>query len=414
MVTRNRFRVLCFTVSVLLVTAGVLAASSRLEPPMEASSFARAGSAVPGTQAETQSEPGAWVPWEVGFPTAGNAQNGAWEKQLLAIAAVIRESPALSDLRGFFPGLSGSNGTPVNWKGPIFGNLIFSAWWPKAIERTPDGRAKIKKTWEYNRPSGMNLRVNSFPTFGGAATWMEDELGRFFPQPEVRREIAGFSVYGDWLVITRPGKVSVFSPVSQERVLRAYIKYLQPRAQDFDKMLVRSKQEYADFTSPEGREKRRRHIEEIVAKLADPRIAETERRQAEARDRRREEDLRKAANPAPGDLALYATNELKTAKALLDGMSEADRRAPAWHRPDPKHAVALVLVPAGSPGARPIAELNRGFFDTSLPRTAMQIVAVNLDPFESQVRAGAREPQARVPLAVAEQTDWKRVAALLK
>ncbi|MFI5176806.1 MAG: hypothetical protein ACHQKY_18255, partial [Terriglobia bacterium] len=137
-------------------------------------------------------------------------------------------------------------------------------------------------------------------------------------------------------------------------------------------------------------------------------------RQAEARDRRREEDLRKAANPVTGDLALYATDELNTVKALLNGMSEADRRAPAWHRPDPKHAVALVLVPAGSPGAHPIVELNRGFFDMSLPRTAMQIVAINLDPFESQVRAGAREPQARVPLAVAEQTDWKRVAALLK
>ncbi|MFI5176758.1 MAG: hypothetical protein ACHQKY_18000, partial [Terriglobia bacterium] len=287
--------------------------------------------AVPRTQADTQSEPGAWVPWEVGFPTAGNAQNVAWEKQLLAIAAVIRESPALSDLRGFFPGLSGSNGTPVNWKGPIFGNLIFSAWWPKAIERTPDGRAKIKKNWEYNRPSGMNLRVNSFPTFGVTTAWMEDELGRFFPRPEARREIAGFSVYGDWLVITRTGKASVFSPVSQERVLRAYIKYLQPRAQQFEKEMERSKQEYADFTSPEGREKRRRHIEEIVAKLADPRIAETERRQAETRDRRREEDLRKAANPVTGDLALYATDELNTVKALLNGMSEADRRAPAWH-----------------------------------------------------------------------------------
>jgi len=42
------------------------------------------------------------------------------------------------------------------------------------------------------------------------------------------------------------------------------------------------------------------------------------------------------------------------------------------------------------------------------------LVTVPLDPFEAQVKAGAKQPQARAPLAVAEQTDWRGVQKLLR
>ena len=54
------------------------------------------------------------------------------------------------------------------------------------------------------------------------------------------------------------------------------------------------------------------------------------------------------------------------------------------------------------------------FSDPALPADAFQLVTVRLDPFDAQVKAGAKEPQARAPLAVAEQTDWRAVQKLLR
>lgn len=50
----------------------------------------------------------------------------------------------------------------------------------------------------------------------------------------------------------------------------------------------------------------------------------------------------------------------------------------------------------------------------ALPADALQLIMVPLDPFEAQVKAGAKEPQACAPLAVAEQTDWRAVQKLLR
>jgi hypothetical protein len=54
------------------------------------------------------------------------------------------------------------------------------------------------------------------------------------------------------------------------------------------------------------------------------------------------------------------------------------------------------------------------FLDPKLPADALQLVTVVLDPFEDQVKAGSTAPQARIPLAVAEETDWRAVRKLLR
>ena len=92
-------------------------------------------------------------------------------------------------------------------------------------------------------------------------------------------------------------------------------------------------------------------------------------------------------------------------------MSPAERQQPAWlkgHAEGVRRLDYGDIVDADTAGARPLVVKNQGFFDLSLPKSAMQLVSVPwIDDIGLRVRKGETGPLARVPLAVVEQLDWR-------
>lgn len=357
-------------------------------------------------------EPGAWVPTKVEIKGAGTVAK-SWERQLREIETLIRANPAFKELRGYYPGLILEAEPPVGGRGPWQGHVAFEAWWPKAIEQTPGGVPKINAKWEYNRPPGLWININSRGDLSHW-TWWEDKAGRFYLLAETRREIAGFPVVNDRMFITRPGKASLFDPVPLERALPWVIGDLKRQAKADEGGMASARRAYEQFTSPAGLEKRQREIEAAAASQKKPENQAQERRQAEIKDRRREQDLKDAATPKAGSPQAATAENLAALEKRLAGLSAAERMQPAWLKTEPKvRGAAGEIVPPDTREARPLVTLSV-FFDPGLPADALQLVMVPVQPFEDQVKAGAKEPQARAPLAVAEQTDWRAVQKLLR
>jgi hypothetical protein len=370
-----------------------------------------AGSPLPAAQSDPD-EVGAWVPTFVEIK-GGGAIAKSWERQLREIEALIKANPVFNDLRGYYPELLLKAAPPVSGRGPWLGYVAFEAWWPKAIEKTPGGTPKIKSNWEFNRPPGLWIGINT-PRDLSHWTWWEDKAGRFYLLPEARREIAGFPVVGDRMFIIAPGKPPLFDPLPLERALRWVIADLNRQAKADEGGMAAARRSYEQFLSPAGQEKRKREIEAAAASQKKPENQAMERRHAEAIDRRREQDLEKAATPKPGSPQAQTADRLAALEAWLAGLSAAEKTTPAWLKTEPKvRGAAGEIVPPDTPGARPLVVLS-AFLDPKLPADALQLVTVVLDPFEDQVKAGSTAPQARIPLAVAEETDWRAVRKLLR
>jgi len=364
-------------------------------------------------------EPGAWIAWESSCDVTGPLL-ATWEKQLKAIAALVRACPVFRDIRGYYPWLVGCVDRPGGGIGQYGGTVHFLIWPPATVERTPAGEPRIKKEWKYNHPGGISLmlRVNAYGDMAFSWHHWEDKEGRFYELPETSREIGGFPVIGGFLFISLPNKPPLFTPIPQERAQRWIIDNMKRQADADASILASARRLYEDFVSPAGQARRAKTIEEAAASQKKPENQELERRQATAIDQRRERDLKAAATPKPDSPAARTIERLAQLESRLASMSPDERRQPAWYKPHPEGVRRLDygdIVEAGSPGARPLVVPNPAFFDKSLPTTAMQLVSIpGAGYVESEFRKGDTVPTVRVPMAVLEQMDWRAVAAMMK
>lgn len=364
-------------------------------------------------------EPGAWIAWESSCDQVKGPLLAAWEKQLKAIAALVRACPIFRDIRGYYPMLTGCVENPGATTGPYGGTVHLLIWPPVTVERTSTGEPRVKKEWRYNHPGGMlMIRVNAFGDLAFSWFYGEDKEGRFYELPDTRREIAGFPVIGGFFFVSPPNKPPLFTPITRERAQRWIIDNLRRQADADASMLASARRQYEDFVSPAGKARRAKAIEEAAASQKKPENQELERRHALAIEQRREQDLKAAATPKPGSPQARTLERLTQLESRLASMSPEERRQPAWYKRHPEGVRRLDygdIVEAGSPGARPLVVPNQGFSDKSLPKTAMQLVSVpGLEEYESRVKKDATEPTVRVSLAVIEQMDWRAIAAMLK
>ena len=364
-------------------------------------------------------EPGAWIAWESSCDVTGPLL-ATWEKQLKAIAALVRACPVFRDIRGYYPWLVGCVDRPGGGIGQYGGTVHFLIWPPATVERTPTGEPRIKKEWKYNHPGGISLmlRVNAYGDMAFSWHHWEDKEGRFYELPETSREFAGFPVIGGFLFISLPSKPPLFTPIAQERAQRWIIDNLRRQADADVSMLASARRQYEDYISPAGQARRAKTIEEAAASQKKPENQEIERRHALAIDQRREQDLKAAATPKPGSPGARTIERLTQLESRLASMSPEERRQPAWYKPHPEGVRRLDygdIVEAGSPGARPLVVPNPDFYDKSLAKTAMQLVSIpGAGYVESEFKKGDTVPTVRVPMAVLEQMDWRAVAAMLK
>jgi hypothetical protein len=362
-----------------------------------------------------EDEPGAWIPWEMSCTPVERPVQDAWEKQLKAIAALVRACPVFHDIRGYYPMLVGCVQRNPTATGPYNGSVALLIWPPVTVEHTPTGEPRVRDVWRYNGLGGLWITLNSIGDLGFDWFNAEDSQGRFYELPETQREIAGFPVIGRFLSISLPNKPPRFTPITQERAQRWIIDNLKRQASADASILASASRQYEEFVSPAGKARRAKAIEDAAATLKKPEDQAAERRRLQTIDQRRERDLQAATVPKAGSPEAHTAERVTQLEARLAAMSPEQRQQPAWYKRPPEGVRRLDygdIVDAGSSGARPLVVPNPGFFDPALPKTAMQLV-VTL-PDDRPTTKVASDPARRLFQAFVEQMDWKAVAAMLK
>ncbi|HUL74137.1 MAG TPA: hypothetical protein VLT86_13605 [Vicinamibacterales bacterium] len=199
----------------------------------------------------------------------------------------------------------------------------------------PVGRGGAVEAVEADRAAGLTLRVNDLAVLLGSETGMADDQGAFIQRPEDPVDtIHGYPVYeegnGERWVMIRRNEVPFFAPVTAERYMRAT-------------------------------------------------IAAHEKELADVRDRR-------ARVPAGVPASVVATideaiasfgRRLKNDQDALAAMSPADRAAPARLGAFSGEE-APVFAPADDTGATAVVYFNPALMSPGLPRTAPQLLSVNI------------------------------------
>jgi hypothetical protein len=360
-------------------------------------------------------EPGAWLPWEITCTPVEAAAQQAWEKQLRAIAAMIRACPVFAEIRGYYPMITGCvqrSGIPAE---PHNASLALLIWPPVTVERTPKGEPKLRDVWRYNGLGGLWININSFGDVTHDWPTYQDKAGRFHELPEAREEFKGFSVLGRLVYLTPVNKPPVYAPITRERALHWILDQLQGQAIADASLLESARRQYEEFISPAGQARRQKAIDEAAASQQKPENQALVRRQAEAIDRRREQDLKAAIVPKPGGPQARTAQHVTELEARLAAMTPEERRKPAWYKPLPgeeRWPDYGEIVEVGTAGARPLVVANGEFFDRALPKTAMQLVRTRV--IASCVEGDADPAIQRVCQAVVGQMNWKAVQDMLR
>lgn len=389
---------------------------------------------ISGSPAEPGAPQGAWVGWDDLWLSSFNGPpkpaQRVFEPSLRALAQVIRESPALRDLGGFYPQIY--FGVDASARPVPSGRLTLNPWWPRAVEpnpqaKGPDTAYRVKPGDVGNRPGGLALFFNWFPpTSAGygegleTLPWTGEGPTRFFMLPPPKRHIAGFPVLGGYLFVTPANKPPVFVPVSQERAYKAAMAWLRGQIGEVGKTSDATNEMLAHFNSAEMKNLRRQAIDEAVAREKNPARRDAVRRKAEADDQEQERQIRALAgqSTASSPIVQAAGATLAAIEAQFAALNAAQRAAPAHVKNDPDNTLMQplmrVMVSAGTPGAVPLMAFNPNYFDPKLPAGTLQLLAMRGFTRDEITEPMKQEITMRVAIAVTEQTDWKRAAALLK
>ena len=381
---------------------------------------------IKGSPADPGAPQGTWIGWDEMFGGPERRPvDDSWKPVLLALARIVRESPALKDLGGFYPQMFASADTSAQ---PVAsGELRLDPWWPRAVE--PDPRAKpgekrfrVKPNWVMNGPGGFSLYINWLPNgpHGRAdgldkAKWMRDAEGEFFLLPPSKRQIDGFPVIAGYLFVTGAGKAPLFVPVSQERAYNAAIRWAQGMIKEAGATQDTNNEVLANFNSPQMKKLRRQVIEEAAARYKDPAKSAAARAKAEADDREQERQIREIAGrqAASSPVTKAAKDTIAKLEAKLGALSAAERRAPAYVKLARGAFFDREFVAAGAPEAVPLMQYNKRFFDAA-QRNAPQLLVMSVDSREDFPEPAKQDLVKRVEMAITEQTDWRKAARLLK
>lgn len=378
-------------------------------------------------------EPGTWHPWTCGGLSPSDLKNlaftpsdvNAFKTRLQQIAEIFRTSPVWNPPMGVDPSLTGSFFGPSSYfpyarkrkNQPIAGIIMMGSFEHFEVIRTTGGR-KQRERIIGDETNHLMIDVNWLPG-GGGVNMLSDDEGEFYEEPVRTADIGGFPTYGDLLVITKNGR-PVWTPISRERFLKAFIAKRRPDAANAEISIADQRKKYEEFIAPAATSARQAKYKAAIDKVASkgaPAV-EHERRYWERDEADNLAALKRGASHDPKDSAFAGLIAgLKAAEDQLAAMSPADRSGPAclleaWSDPTKSG-----LVPMGTPKGVPLVGKNPNFFDPQLPRSVPQIIVFhNFRPLEKVWKAGkpGENKQGALDLwttyEVFRQTDWKKVA----
>jgi hypothetical protein len=389
---------------------------------------------APGAQDEIRTlanEPGKWQPWTCGTLSQNDIKSygltlsdvNAFMTRLRQIAEVFRSSPVWNPPIGVDPSLSGSlfmpwTPSPAAKKNqPIAGTIMMGSFDHYEVIRHKGGREQHER-YVGEETSHIMIDVNLLPK-GDGVNMLGDKEGEFYEEPVRTADINGFPTYGDRLIIVKNGR-PVWTPVSRERYLKAFIAKRRPEAANAERYIADQRKQYEAFVAPDAYAARQAKYKAAVDKMA-PKgaaAAEHERRYWERDEADTLAQLKRGSSHDPKDSSFAGVIAgLKAAEEQLASMSPVDRSGPACLLEDLRDPTKSGLVAMGTPQCKPLVGKNPNFFDPSLPRSVPQIIVV--DRFRSLEQAwikGRPDESKKGPLdlwttyEVFHRTAWQKVA----
>ncbi len=277
----------------------------------------RPAAAQSATARSLPNEPGKWKPWtfinlsssdlEIVGVTLSEAR--AFEARLEQIAEIFRTSPVWNPPMGGDPALSGMAFGPdahssraakkLTYR-PIAGYIMMGSFEHFEVIRTPGGQEHPERIVG-GETSHIMVDVNLLPG-GAGVNPLADEDGVLYEQPVRTADIGGFPTYGDLLIITTNGR-PIWTPVSRERFLEAFIAKRRPEAANAETFIAEQQKSHDAFVAPEAAAARQAKYKAEIDKVASKGAAavEHERRYWERDEADRVAALKRGASRDPKD-----------------------------------------------------------------------------------------------------------------
>lgn len=382
-------------------------------------------------------EPGKWKPWTFTVNSSSElkmlgftlAEARAFEARMKQIADILHASPVWNSPMGVDAYLGGMAFGPSEYpstsakKGtyrPMAGYIMMGSYDHFEVVRTAGGQEQHER-YIGDETSHIMLDVNLLPR-GAGVNSLTDADGLLSGQPVRTADIGGFPTYGDLLVITTNGR-PIWTPVSRERFLKAYIAQRRPDAANAEKYIADQQKQYDAFVTPEATAARQAKYKAEIDKVASKGAAavEHERRYWERDEADSLAALKRGASHDPKASSFAGVIAgVKAAEEQLAAMPPAERSEPACFFDAGKDLTKTGLVPMGTPKCVPLVDKNPDFFDPKLPPSVPQIITVSrfrdLEKIWKQGRPDGTKPGSIdlwTTYEVFRQADWQMVADLI-
>lgn len=356
------------------------------------------------------------------------AEDAAFNEHLKKILDIILEQPHLkpprgTELRGWLrnwrvpacpEGGGTCRGVPVAGQGVLH------------FHRLLEGKGgKVFPIIEAD--GGMSFSLNDLDQALGFDFFGTDSQGRKIrAMLEFHGDINGAALFrygwGSELIVIARGDRHWWEPVSREEFLKARIRDLEKEVAKVGKI---SSTPHGDLYQKWLAEKPKRQKEADdfyrEMKKTNPAIAESLREQgrkleAEMTEKFRQEGERESVRP-PQKWENPNEDSLRLHREALEAMPPAQRAAPAYHLRK-ENPLEPELAPAGSTEGVQLVVINPEYFDKSLPRTAIQIMAVRWsgvwvrDPNWRSTCEG-QVPSIQLLHETAVKTNWGSVRSVM-
>ena len=369
-----------------------LAASYSLHTRMPKASFALAcllaatGTSVVLAQIRYLPDaPGRWKPWRFeAYPdnrrvlAAKPTEVKALETQLLALNAILQQTPGFAAPKGFSVETVGSldveshrPGQPAAASLPLPATLNFGAY--GVHEWDADGKTRRDDTGEtaqvlfFVNQLALPLLFES----GGVGEFFDLETDvTLAAKPQ--RDVYGIPRYGGALVLKK-NPAPLTTPVSLGESLELLAKSVSARLATQREAVARVQKQYDDARDPAMKANRLAELKKLAAMVKDPAYLD---KMLKA-DAQVEAGLAKMVGPTSDTTkAMVAVErELAAVTTALEGLSAADRAAPACY-------VARAMAGPGrftrdvTAACSPVVRPNWKLFNAALPRSAPQVLVI--------------------------------------
>ena len=376
---------------------------------------------------DRSADAGPWRPWTMSAIASVRQQSAAtpadvqaFTARLQEFAEIIKRSPAAAQPIGFAGELWGAllgtalppaPGLPAG-RIPLSGSVSFAAF--PLTESIRNGRI-VNEDLKGGETETLDFSVNFLESVAVGSRpheWDRDMQGGF--EPQAGAAVGPMTRLGDRFVLKRHDK-PLWVPISVADALAPVIRVRRENFETRRDTYAKDQAEFADWQTPAKRAARRADWQKAAASM--PKGAEFIA-QMEKADQQIE-DMKKT-QLAPGGESdkgvRQAEAEFKAADGALQRLSPEGRAEPACYDNCASAIDARFRARRGAPAScQGLVTPNRAYFDTALPRTAPQLLVLNLYErcLRPQSMAITKPGGCATNRKVIDSMDWNAVRAWL-